>query len=259
MSRDFSGGPGAAPIMGGAFRDTAWVLRQDWRRIAALSLLLLTPLEATSAWLQVHAPGKPYSPLAIGFAVIVPGLIQTVFVSLYIGGLAWSIDRLLQGKRTSLPELARHALRRWPTMTGVELVASAASLGGLILLVIPGLVITSRWLVAPQVAAIEDGGLRNALARSAYLTKGRRWLAVGVFVVSTIAYYSGYYAIELSLQAIVGAPLREPVPTALNRYLLFPLYTVLYMSLSVVFHTAFFHRLLAARGSRADITAEVFD
>ena len=56
-------------------------------------------------------------------------------------------------------------------MIRVELVASAALLGGLILLIIPGLVATSRWLVAPQVVAIEGGGVRGAFARSAYLTR----------------------------------------------------------------------------------------
>lgn len=245
--------------MGGAFRDGIWILRRDWPRIIGLSILVMTPLEATIAWLQLHAPGKPYSPLAIAFLILVPSFLQAVVTGLYVGGLAWSIDQRLHGERTNLLDLGRHALRRWPTMIQVELLAGAALLGGLVLLVVPGLVATSRWLVAPQVAAIEGGGVRGAFARSAYLTKGRRWLALSVFALEMVAYYGGYYAIALPLQAIIGSPLHDPIPMALNRYLFTPVYGALSMGFSVVFYAAFFHRLVAARGSSGEITAQVFD
>jgi hypothetical protein len=257
---DDPGAPGSDPsIMGGAFRDAAWILRREWARVIGLSILVVTPLEAGIAWLQQHAPGKPYSPLAIAFSILTPWLLQGVVAALYIGGLAWSIDRRLHGERTSLADLVLHAFRRWPTMVRVELVTSGALLGGLVLLVAPGLVAISRWLIAPQVAAMEGGGVRDALARSAYLTKGRRWLALGVFALELIAYYGGYYAITLPLQAIIGPAFLEPVPIALNRYLFSPLYGALMMGLSVVFYTAFFHRLVATRGSRGEIAAQVFD
>ena len=82
---------------------------------------------------------------------------------------------------------------------------------------------------------------------------------MSIFVVSTLAYYLGYYAIELPLYAVMGSSLGAPIPMALNRYLLIPLYGVLFTTLSVIFYTALYHRLVAARGSRGEITAQVFD
>ncbi len=260
MPRDFPGSPGTDPsIIGGAFRDTVWVLRHDGLRTIALSILLLTPIEAMTVWLQAHTPGKPYSPLAIAFALSVGWPLHTAFLSLFIGGLAWRVDRLLHGHRASLRDTARHGLRRWPTMMGIEMVCGAAMLGGLVLLIVPGLMITTRWLVAPQVAAIEGLGLRDALARSDYLTKGWRWSALGVFAIEMVGYYGGYYAIQLPLYAMGGSLLREPIPMMLNQYLFTSLHAALFMGLSVIFYTAFFHRLVAARGLKGETAAQVFD
>jgi hypothetical protein len=245
--------------MSDVFQDAAWILHRDGLPIIALSILAMAPLEAAIVRLHLHNPGRPYSPLGIAYTILVPWLLQSVIASLYNGGLAWGVSKRLHGEHTSLAAMAGHALRRWPTMIRVQVSLGAATIGGLILLVGPGLVVASRWLVAPQVIAIEGGGVRDAFARSAYLTKGRRWLAVGVFVLKMVAYYGGFYALALPLRALIRPSLGDPLPMALYQYLFNSLYVALFMSLAVIFYTAFFHRLVAARGSRGEIAAQVFD
>lgn len=45
MPGDFPGAPGSDPsIMGGAFRNAAWILRREWARVIGLSILVVTPL-----------------------------------------------------------------------------------------------------------------------------------------------------------------------------------------------------------------------
>ena len=260
MGRDLSGSPGArSSIIGGAFRDTAWLLRQDGPRILLASILLLAPIEAAAFWLQAHAPGGPRSLSGIAFTILAPLVFQSVLVSPFIAGLCWSVSQRLQGQRATLGSLTRHAVRRWPVLIGVELVGSLALFGGLVLLIVPGLVLTTRWLVVAQVAAIEGGGVRNALARSAQMTKGRRWAAFGVLVIQMMGSYGSFYALQLLLGALIGAPFRAPLAIGLNRYLFTPLYWSLAMSVSIVFYTAVFHRLAASRGFQGESAAQVFD
>lgn len=260
MPRDALGASGAdQSIIGGTFRDAARVLRGQGLRIVVLSILVMGPVEALAGWLQFHPLGKLHSPLSIAYLTLVPRFAQSVGSSLYIGGLAWSIERFLNGEPARLPDVIRHAMRRWPAMLGVELLLSAATLGGLVLLVVPGLMIVSRWLVAPQIVAVEGIGVRDALTRSAYLTKGRRWQALGVFVLEMAVYYGGYYVIQLILAALLGAAYYEPLPVVLNRHLIVPLFSALNIAVAVAFYTAFFHRLTATRGSRGEIAAQVFD
>jgi hypothetical protein len=244
-------------ILGGAFRDTGWLLRYAWRRIAFLSLFLVLP-SALAVWLQLHAPGRPFSPWSISFQFLAPWLIQSPIVSLYASSLSWSLDRRLDGGRPSLMAMIHIALQRWPAMLGVQLFTGLAVTLSLGLLVIPGLILASRWLMATQVVAIEGGGVRSALERSAYLTKGRRRLTCGVFVVQVVGYYGVYYAIQILGAALIGPSFRDPVAVAINEYVFAPIYVALYMATATAFFTAFFRRLVATRAPHADVTAEIF-
>jgi hypothetical protein len=92
--------------------------------------------------------------------------------------------RFLPTIRRSLPALAIVALATGISWVGI-LVGS--------LIVVPGLMLWARWAVVAQTAALDGGGWTDALRRSANLTEGYRWHALGlVFGAALIAWVPSF-------------------------------------------------------------------
>jgi hypothetical protein len=88
--------------------------------------------------------------------------------------------RLLPTLRRSLPTL--------PVVVVAAGVSSVAITIGTFALAVPGLILWAIWAVVAQTAALERGSWIEALRRSADLTRGHRWHALGlVFVAALIA------------------------------------------------------------------------
>jgi hypothetical protein len=88
--------------------------------------------------------------------------------------------RLLPTLRRSLPTL--------PVVVVAAGVSSVAITIGTFTLAVPGLILWAIWAVVAQTAALERGSWIEALRRSADLTRGHRWHALGlVFVAALIA------------------------------------------------------------------------
>jgi hypothetical protein len=87
-----------------------------------------------------------------------------------------SQPRLLSTFRQSLPTLPAVVLA-----TGVSGVATSI---GYLALVVPGVLLTARWAVVAQTAALDGGGWTDAIRRSTDLTDGERWHAFWVIVVA---------------------------------------------------------------------------
>lgn len=81
----------------------------------------------------------------------------------------------------------------------VRLLTAIAILGGLVLLIIPGLILMTIWAVAFQVVAVEKVGVIAALARSRELVRGNGW-PVFAFILAL-----GALAALLALLAMVVA------------------------------------------------------
>jgi hypothetical protein len=84
--------------------------------------------------------------------------------------------RLIPTSRRSLPALPVVALA-----TGIS---GAAITVGYLALAVPGLLLTVRWPVVAQTAALDGGGWTDALRRSADLTKGHRWHVLWLLLVA---------------------------------------------------------------------------
>lgn len=73
-------------------------------------------------------------------------------------------------------------------MLAVSLLISVVQLGGLLLLIIPGYVVSAVLAVSMQACVIEHKGPVESMSRSASLTKGSRWKIFGVFAATGIIY-----------------------------------------------------------------------
>jgi len=89
----------------------------------------------------------------------------------------------------------RFAGRRFGTIFGANLMSGFLTVLATLALIIPGIVVACGYSVAAVVASLESGSSSEALRRSWDLTKGFRWKALGLWVVSIgmiIVVYLGF-------------------------------------------------------------------
>jgi hypothetical protein len=98
------------------------------------------------------------------------------------------------GRDMDLALACSHVLRRYPITLGTTVVVAVGVAVGTILLIIPGLILMFRWMLAPTAVLLGRLGVREALALSWHLTGAYFWpftgllllVAVGGVVVSAI-------------------------------------------------------------------------
>ena len=100
---------------------------------------------------------------------------------------------------------------------------------GFILLVIPGIILALMWALTIPVAVLEDKGLRDAVSRSAELTKGHRGRVFVVYFLFLVLTYAVYAVWVIPIFAVIGLMSRGhgAHSVALLTQIVFPLGTFL--------------------------------
>jgi hypothetical protein len=86
---------------------------------------------------------------------------------------------------------------------------------GLALLIVPGIILALMWALTIPVAVIEDKGLRDAVSRSAELTKGHRGRVFVIGLLFLVIWYAVYMVWEVPILAAVGIMARNHRMTAI--------------------------------------------
>jgi len=129
--------------------------------------------------------------VGMGIVVLIVYLLVAVFAYLYSqGGTMLAISELYLGRTTTITELLRNVSGEVWSLFGLVILSGLAIVGGLILLIVPGIYVACRLLVCLPAALIEKRGPSEALSRSFGLTKdfaGRAFVILVLFVVLTYA------------------------------------------------------------------------
>ena len=88
-----------------------------------------------------------------------------------------------EGRRPRLGSIVLKGLRMLPVAGAAVVLAGIAIEIGFIALVIPGILLSIRYAVVAQAAAVEQRGVRQAWRSSSELTNGNGWHVFGLFVV----------------------------------------------------------------------------
>jgi hypothetical protein len=88
------------------------------------------------------------------------------------------------GESPLFGDAMRFAGSRFGAILGANIMSGILTVLATLALVIPGIVVACGYSVAAQAAALESGSSSDALRRSWELTKGFRWKALGLGVVS---------------------------------------------------------------------------
>jgi len=95
-----------------------------------------------------------------------------------------AVNEVGRGGRPRLPSTFRQSLPTLPAVVLATGISGVATSIGYLALVVPGVLLTARWAVVAQTAALDGGSWTDAIRRSTDLTDGERWHAFWVIVVA---------------------------------------------------------------------------
>lgn len=108
----------------------------------------------------------------------------------------------LTGTTATAAGVSRFAAARFVTLVAASLLAILGVLGGMLLLIIPGIWLAGSWAMIAPVVALEGAGPTQALGRSFRLVKGRWWPTIGfVLLVGLLG------SVATQLVQLVAVPL----------------------------------------------------
>ena len=131
------------------------------------------------------------------------GMVVSLTVgTLYQGMVVGLVKDLQDGRRdSSVPELMRSVLPVFWRLIGAGFLAALGIVGGLVLLVVPGVYLLTVWAVIAPVIVIERSRVTEALGRSRQLVRGNGWPVLGAVLVGFLI----AAAASLGLAALAGA------------------------------------------------------
>jgi hypothetical protein len=96
-----------------------------------------------------------------------------------------AVSDVSEGREPRLAPVARRGLQVLPVVAAAEIIAWFGILLGFLVLIVPGIILSLRWYVVAQAAAIEHDGWLPALRRSRQLTAGhyRHLIVFAIYVI----------------------------------------------------------------------------
>ena len=173
---------GVGSVLGMGFRVYA-------RNIIAFTLItavLYIPLIGYTTWFINSDTASVDSLLKFGLIVLALQLVLDSFVT---ATLTYGVVKELQGQRASIGSCIVVGFKRMLPALGVGLLTGLAIIGGLILLIVPGIIAACMLYVATPSSVIEQPGVFGALRRSRELTLGHKG---GVFGIRFMLWLIGW-------------------------------------------------------------------
>lgn len=149
---------------------------------------------------------------------------------LYAGAVAIAVVHTPPGRNPSLPEIVRET--RWLTLIAIDLLFVLGMVIGILLLVVPGLIFFSRYVLAASAAEVEGLSVRGGFRRSAELSHGSRRLVFGLLFVVGMAGDLFSDGAQRLLEAVgAGAFVADWVTSALGDMLVNPIWALIALAL----------------------------
>lgn len=166
----------------------------EYSAFKLLGYSALKPFEITP-WIKGHGflavlEGLPVI-LALGF----PWLLVWVFVAIVI---AKCVELYVHGQEIVLEEILSYSLARWWRAMIAEFLVGLMVIGGILLLIVPGIIFMVYFMFISMVVALREEKVGAALKYSKNLVKGQWWQLFSIWIV--IDYTS--YAISMTIPSL---------------------------------------------------------
>lgn len=161
-----------------------------YRRYPLLFLALAAGVIVPYEVIVLAATGAgPFAQGSLGFGVSsLLTLIELALIGPLVSALhVHAVSDVSEGRKPRLASVSRRGLRVLPVVAAAAIIAWLGILLGFLALIVPGIILSLRWYVVAQAAAIEHEGWLPALRRSRQLTAGHyRHLVVFAIYVTLI-------------------------------------------------------------------------
>ena len=176
------------------------------------------------AWRLYRAHWRHLIPIA--FAVYVLLSLFTFLLTLLLGWLGWvsavfirlagvfwlqgalvvAVEDIRDGRADlSLGETLSRVRPRMNTLAVAGMLAALAITIGLLLVVVPGLVLATWWILIVPVIMLEGAGVGQALGRSRELVRGEGWNVFGLIVLTFLILTVAGFVIGVLLRPLEGS------------------------------------------------------
>src|SRR4051794_37997286 len=172
----------------------------------------------------------------------------TLCSNLATAAITYGVLQQMRGVETTVGDCVRRGVSALLPVLGLVVVQGIAVMGGLMLCLIPGVLLSLQWEVSVPVAVTEGKGIGEAMSRSSFLTEGLRGEIFGVRATIFVLNLGLFGLLRLARPA--GPVLAQAILSAGQ---------ILVVGLTATGAAVIYHRLRDLKeGSDADGVAEVF-
>ena len=175
----------------------AWGLyKAHWRHLLPISFVV---------YVGVAVAGALLTALLTWFGALLGALISIVGLFWVQGALAAAVEDVRDGRADM--SLAETLSRVRPQLGSIVVAGVLAVLGvalGLVLLIVPGLVLMTWWVLVIPVVVLERTSAGTAFSRSRELVRGYGWNAFGVIVLTILLLLGFEIVLAIVLAPVAG-------------------------------------------------------
>ena len=217
----------------------AWeTFKAHWRHLVPIALVVYVAVALISLVLVL---------LLTWFGAILSFIISLIALFWVQGALVRAVEDIRDGRADmSLGETYQRVRPQLPAIIVGGLLAGLGIALGLVLLIVPGLILLTWWIVLIPVIVLEERSAGEAFGRSRELVRGHAWSVFGVIVLTILVVIA--FNIVLSLLLL-------PVNDWLRSFLSNIIIGTVVTPFVVVTWTTLYYRLRAAKEPPAEAPA----
>lgn len=177
--------------------------------ISAIPQVVVLALGLAQTAMQGASPQFPrdFGLILAFYAIYIPvALVAYMFSQ---GGAILAVSDLYLGRSTTISESLRRVWDEFGSLLGVILLNGIVIVAGFILLIVPGIYMMCRLLIAVPAALIEKRGPGDSLSRSFHLTKDNAGRAFLILLL--------YFALAYAALLLLGLPFSIPLAISIAR------------------------------------------
>lgn len=194
----------------------------------------------------------------IGYHAVVMGFITLLSRSLTEATLIYGTFQDLRGQKAGVGACVAQGLTSIISVIFGSIISSIGIGVASLLFLVPGLIVMTIWWVYVPAIVVERKGIFDAFSRSADLTAGHRWAALGLIIVVILLSMAVTYISEMASYAVIT------IWPGMDAFLLFLVVNYVGGALTTAFGAVLvavgYYYLRAERdGIDADQIASIFD